>query len=163
MLQLAREHNRRGDRVSYVHNTRADLACFTDGSFDFVCSVITLQHIPPEFSRRYIAEFLRVLAPGGAALFQVPFQAPPQVPEERIKFSTWPPTLLKRIVRVFGRRLARFVRHWFGREPQMEMYTLPRDEVVAIVRSAGGEVLDVQPHGGGGNAYASYAYLVRKC
>lgn len=162
MLEHARAHNRHGERVSYVHNTRPDLAVFGSGSFDFVYSLITLQHIAPEYSRRYIAEFVRLLAPGGAALFQVPYHAPPAARDEQVKFSTWPPTLLKRVARVTYRRLRRFYRHWFGREPVMEMHTLPREEVLAIVRGAGAEVLDVQPHGGGGNDYASYAYLIRK-
>lgn len=162
MLELARTHNRHGARVTYVHNTRPDLSCFESGRFDFVYSVITLQHIPPEFSRRYIAEFVRVLAPGGAAVFQVPYAAPPVVPEERIKFSTWPPTLLKRVLRVTGRRLRRFHRRWLAAEPIMDMHVLPREEVLALVRAAGAEVLDLQPHGGGGADYASYAYLIRK-
>jgi hypothetical protein len=40
-------------------------------SFDFIYSDIALQHIPPDQSRAYIAEFLRVLRPGGLAVFQL--------------------------------------------------------------------------------------------
>jgi SAM-dependent methyltransferase len=48
------------------------LRMFSDGSFSFVLSMIVLQHIAPSYSHRYIAEFIRVLKPGGIAVFQVP-------------------------------------------------------------------------------------------
>lgn len=35
-------------------------------------SIIVLQHMEPRYARAYIAEFLRVLRPGGVACFQVP-------------------------------------------------------------------------------------------
>jgi len=40
-------------------------------SQDFVLSLITLQHVPTRLQARYVAEFARVLAPGGVAVFQV--------------------------------------------------------------------------------------------
>lgn len=45
---------------------------FSDDSFDLVYSSIVLQHMPPELQRRYVREFLRILSPEGAALFQLP-------------------------------------------------------------------------------------------
>ena len=35
-------------------------------------SFITLQHIPPDAVRSYLAEFVRILRPGGAMFFQLP-------------------------------------------------------------------------------------------
>ena len=72
MIRLARELNRFGDRCQYVVNDAGDLRMFADGRFDFIYSNIVLQHIPPEYSARYIREFVRVLSPGGMAVFQVP-------------------------------------------------------------------------------------------
>jgi SAM-dependent methyltransferase len=72
MIELAREYNRFGDRCQYYVNAAADLRLFEDDRFDFVYSNIVLQHIPPEYSTRYIREFLRVLTPGGLAAFQLP-------------------------------------------------------------------------------------------
>lgn len=72
MVELARRVNRYGSRVTYVANDREDLAPVALGSVDFVYSNITLQHIAPDQAVRYIREFLRVLRPGGIAVFQVP-------------------------------------------------------------------------------------------
>lgn len=72
MVSKAREFNRHGERCNYHVNTVADLSFFPDETFDFVYSNITLQHIPPEASEAYISEFMRILRPGGTALFQVP-------------------------------------------------------------------------------------------
>lgn len=71
MIRLAERLNRFPDRVRYVVNTRPDLVVLPAMSFDFIYSDIALQHIPPDQSRAYIAEFLRVLKPGGLAVFQL--------------------------------------------------------------------------------------------
>jgi 2-polyprenyl-3-methyl-5-hydroxy-6-metoxy-1,4-benzoquinol methylase len=72
MIEAARRHNQHGERCRYHVNVAGDLSLFEDGSFDGVVSIIVLQHIPAPFNRRYIAEFIRVLRPGGVAVFQVP-------------------------------------------------------------------------------------------
>jgi len=71
MIRLAGRLNRYSDRVRYLVNGRPDLIALPAMSFDFVYSDIALQHIPPDQSRAYIAEFLRVLRPGGLAVFQL--------------------------------------------------------------------------------------------
>ena len=71
MIRLAERLNRFPDRVHYRLNTRADLLLLPAASLDFVYSDIALQHIPPDQSRAYIAEFLRVLRPGGLSVFQL--------------------------------------------------------------------------------------------
>jgi SAM-dependent methyltransferase len=72
MVEEARRLNRHGERCTYHVNDRNDLSLFPDRTFDFIYSSITLQHMEPQFSRRYIAEFFRVAAPGGIAVFQIP-------------------------------------------------------------------------------------------
>jgi ubiquinone/menaquinone biosynthesis C-methylase UbiE len=71
MLKLARTYND-SPHVRFHHNQSDDLALFPDDTFDFIYSRFVLQHIPPESSAHYISEFIRVLKPGGTALFQVP-------------------------------------------------------------------------------------------
>ena len=72
MLRLANEFNRRQSRCSYHLNTSNALPLFSDGYFDFIYSNIVLQHMKPEYAGNYIREFLRVLAPGGLIIFQLP-------------------------------------------------------------------------------------------
>ena len=72
MIENAEKYNKFGNRCEYRVNTTDDLMQFDDASFDFVYSNISLQHSPPEASSKYIAEFFRVLRPGGVALFQIP-------------------------------------------------------------------------------------------
>lgn len=72
MIDEARRINRHGDRCRYHVNDTANLQLFPSASFDFVLSIIVLQHMEPRYAGAYIAEFLRVLRPGGVAGFQVP-------------------------------------------------------------------------------------------
>jgi len=72
MLDLARQDNPAGDRCRFVLNDRADLALFGDAQFDLVYSSIVLQHVPPPLARVYLAEFARVLRPGGSLIVQLP-------------------------------------------------------------------------------------------
>lgn len=57
----------------FVVNSSSDLKLFPDNEFDLVCSLLVLQHLPSRHDMKaYICEFLRVLRPGGAAVFQAP-------------------------------------------------------------------------------------------
>jgi SAM-dependent methyltransferase len=80
MLQAARQQNRWPERCHYHLNPASDLALFHDASFDFVYSTLVLQHMEPRYSTGYIREFLRVLAPHGLLVFQVPSQRSTEEP-----------------------------------------------------------------------------------
>ena len=45
---------------------------FPAGGFDFVFTLIVLQHMRPQYSRQYLAEFLRITTRDGLIVFQVP-------------------------------------------------------------------------------------------
>ena len=72
MVRLAGRLNRCGERVRYILNRTGDLAVFPDAEFSFIYTNIVLQHIPPPAAWAYLAEFWRVLAPGGLLIFQLP-------------------------------------------------------------------------------------------
>ena len=72
MIEHARRFNRHGGQCRYVLNEAADLSVFLDNHFDFIYSFIVLQHMEPRYIRRYLEDFLRILAPGGLAYFQIP-------------------------------------------------------------------------------------------
>jgi SAM-dependent methyltransferase len=72
MIAAPRRLDRSGGRCSFHVNDAPDLALFPAKTFDFVYSNIVLQHMPPEAAKAYVLEFLRVLAPGGLAMFEIP-------------------------------------------------------------------------------------------
>ena len=70
MVALAEKHNRFPDSCRYISNA-SDSLPLAKGTFSFVYSSIALQHIEPRLVENYLAEFLRVLKPGGLLVFQV--------------------------------------------------------------------------------------------
>jgi len=77
MVTGARDAHADVDSVSFVVNRASDLRRFADGSFDLVYSAIALQHVPDRHTiESYIAEFCRVLRPGGLAVFNLPSHIP---------------------------------------------------------------------------------------
>ena len=155
MVALAGVHNSQ-EGVSFVHNVRPDLRMFPDNAFSLVYSRITLQHVAPRYTRRYLREFTRVLEPGGIVSVQIPERVPVGDPPDRLRFSAWPPTMVMRI--------RRFLRYhypgWFPGTPKMQMYALPREEVLRCLETAGAQVLSVDKseHGSVDNL----VYIARK-
>ncbi len=80
MLEQARQHNQAGARCQFHLNETDSLSSFPDRHFDFIYSSITLQHMEPRFSRRFVQEFVRVVRPGGIVVFQVPSDRVPSPP-----------------------------------------------------------------------------------
>jgi SAM-dependent methyltransferase len=78
MIAAADRLNRQGERCRYHLNDSDSLAFLDDETFDFVYSALVLQHMAPELARRYLAELVRVLRPGGLLVFQVPAGRIPQ-------------------------------------------------------------------------------------
>ncbi|HEX6133352.1 MAG TPA: class I SAM-dependent methyltransferase [Longimicrobiales bacterium] len=131
MVERAREYNRHGERVRYHANAAPDLALFESGSFDFAYSNKVLQHIPPQNQLRYIRELVRVLRPGGVAVFQT--RNGPVVRPRTVR------ALLYTLNRRYFRRFAQHIR----RRPAYEMHYVARALVEAAVAEAGGQVVDV--------------------
>lgn len=131
MIERARRYGADRNRVRYEVNTAPDLRCFEDASFDFVYSNKVLQHIPPEIQATYVREFVRVLRPGGVAVFQTR-NGP------RIRPGT-PRAWLYTLNRRWLRRLLQRIR---GRTPY-EMHFIARSRVEEVVQEAGGRIVDV--------------------
>jgi SAM-dependent methyltransferase len=77
MVARARELHADRANVRFEVNVAEDLARFEAASFDLVCSALVLQHLPDATAAlRFVAEFIRVLRPGGVAAFQMPARIP---------------------------------------------------------------------------------------
>lgn len=70
MIETARTLNADVANVEFRENPSARIEGVADASVDLVYSLITLQHIPSRLAAGYVAEFFRILAPGGVAVFQ---------------------------------------------------------------------------------------------
>ena len=79
MVAEAERLNKWGSKCRFVVNDRSDLSVLAGQSFDFIISLLVLQHIEPQYSRQYIREFLRVLRPSGLLVFQLPCGPPDEL------------------------------------------------------------------------------------
>lgn len=131
MVERAREYNTRGARVTYLVNAAPDLALFDADTFDFIYSNKVLQHIPPENQLGYMSEFVRVLRPGGIAVFQT--RNGPVVQPGSVR------GLLYTLNRTYFRRFAQRIR----RRPAYEMHFVARSRVQETIAAAGGRIVDV--------------------
>lgn len=130
MLELAARYDKSGGRCRYVLNDSPDLRLFSDGAFDFIYSNIVLQHMAPEFALKYIAEFVRVLSPGGLLVFQIPERAQYAALRKALKALTPKPLLA----------LYRKLR--YGQVPahEIEMNGVAPAKVAAMIEAAGGRL-----------------------
>ena len=89
MVHLANVLNRHPDRVEYICNTSETLHVLRDRQFGLAYSNVVLQHIEPPKALRCLSELLRVVAPGGVLVFQVPsHRRPPDA--QRVKPTPMP-------------------------------------------------------------------------
>lgn len=163
MIQLANSYNRFSDSCRYVLNTRDDLRIFADGTFDFVYTTEVLQHMPPEYMRKYLSEFVRILRPGGVLMFQVPVQF--SIRDVRAAYLKSLPRYhyarIRNKVRglLLGHddtdRYYRFrslgvSRQWlydtFGFRPKIEMYCVAESEIHRLMTALKAEMVYVVTH-----------------
>lgn len=86
MIRLAEKFNRFKETCTYRVSSTDDLSMFPDCAVDFVYTAHVLQHMEPRYARRYLAEFHRILRPGGVMLFEMTTEpaggTPSPLPEE---------------------------------------------------------------------------------
>ncbi len=77
MIAAARKLNATYPNCEFVLNDNPDLGMFPDGHFDLIYSVLVLQHLPTRAAiGAHLADFARVLAPGGLLVCQIPSHIP---------------------------------------------------------------------------------------
>ena len=141
MIERARQYSD-GDRRKpvYIVNEHEHLKLVPSDSVDFVYSHIVLQHLPRRLQPVFVAEFLRVLRPGGIAAFQVPTADLETWMGRRVKNA-------KRAVRnVLSPESTRRIKRMLGRSDAtasvaMDMNVLPETEVRAIIVRSGCSLL----------------------
>lgn len=145
MVRHAETYNRFPNRVVYHLNVRSDLATFQTAQYDFICTLIALQHTPPRFQLGYLADFLRLLKPGGCACFQT----------------------------IHARGWRQFVPNWLADlirkrrshgKAFIPLYGLPISRVRQIFEQPGSRIVKVQstPYAGWESRYSSDLFIVEK-
>ena len=135
MVRRAQDLNADVPGASFVVNLATDLARFDDAAFDLVFSSIVLQHVPDRSTiEGYIAEFCRVVRPGGLVMFQLPSHIP------AIFRTQWRRRLYAGLRRLgvpapfLYKRLRLF---------PIAMSFIPEPEIVQLIESVGASLIDV--------------------
>lgn len=149
MLDTARTLDRTDGRCTFVLNERPDLGIFAEDTFELVYTELVLQHLPKPLIERYLAEFLRVLRPGGVAVFQCttkPLITPKGLVWRVVPFP---------VIRFLQRRV-------LGYPAPMRMTAMPADRVRTVVEAHGGMVVDSRAQDVPSTHWRSTTYVVRK-
>lgn len=152
MIDRARRLNADRPSCRFVHNTAPDLAVFEDGQFDFVLSLIALQHISSRDAiRSYVAEFARVTRPGGMIVFQLPSDVgrgirhhPLRLLNRAVRRLPWSPDGVRARLMPFS----------------MSLVGMPEAEVRELLRDSGARVVTAFADGrSGSDALPSVCYV----
>lgn len=149
MLDAARRALAPLTHVAWMHETSGALPQVPGESVDFLYSNFTLQHIPPPYNARYVAEFLRVLKPGGIAVFDVPDRNDASLRGLVVRYA--PRFALNALRRVVFRTRA-----------VMEMHGLREAAVRELVAANGGVVRAAWDSSSAGPGWIGRCYAVEK-
>ena len=128
------------ERCEFVHDEGTELASVADDSIDLVYCCRVLQHMPTELSHGYIRHFLRVAAPGGIVVFQLPAEPIGLVGGA---MKALPGPVLDRL------------------RAGMEMHGTPAAAVTRLIAEAGGVTVSVEEDRSAGPRWRSHLYVVR--
>lgn len=146
MINLANKYNKYGERVKYIVNESEYLKKFVDNEFDFIVSIITLQHMKSEYIIGYIEEMLRILNNGGILIFQVPDEISVFDGNSYVNRMEYYDEF-----EINGKTV----------ELVMEMNGIKRKLVENTIENKGGIIIDIQKDDSAGQL-ASYHYYVTK-
>jgi ubiquinone/menaquinone biosynthesis C-methylase UbiE len=168
MIGLAKDYNRQGEKCKFYVNDRADLRLFDDATFDFIYSIITLQHMEAQYAKAYLKEFLRLLVQQGVLVFQIPSEQVRSEPESEGTRAKEDKTLFARI-KLFTKSVVLQTIFDFYRRlkypkpfPRMEMHGVKREEVLKFLEQNRAQILDVVQDDKPGSSWVSYTYFVVK-
>jgi ubiquinone/menaquinone biosynthesis C-methylase UbiE len=156
MIILAKQYNSQVPHCEFIASEAARLPV-PDATFDFVFTVLVLQHLPTRASiRNYISEFIRVAKDGGVIAFQLPV-AVPLIRRIQPKRRLWA------VLAALG-----VPSSWLFRQglAPIQINGIPRKEVERFLRAQGAEVRVVEKYRTGAAAedpcHSYYYVAVRK-
>lgn len=149
-IGMINEANRlnKNKNVKFYLNDQDNLNLFKDNSIDFVYSSITLQHISPAYSKKYIKEFIRIIKKGGIVVFQIPEKA----------------KIFGIIKKKFEKVIYNIERNILGKKDAliMEMNCISFEELKKIARENNSKIITRYKNNMAGKYYQSYTYFLTK-
>ncbi len=141
MVDMANMYNKKFNRKSiFKVNKEQNLKVFEDGTFSFIYTNMTLQHMKPIFIFEYVREFLRILDKTGVLVFQLPrlVEIAPKKPKglTQMMKGLIPRWLLKPFR---GKVAAEYSRlSWI--KSKMEMHGVEENQITPLIKNHGGEI-----------------------
>ena len=141
MVDRARRFHEGYPNLAFAVHERDDLADFADGSFDVVCCLLVLQHLPSMAAiERYLHELVRVLAPGGLLMLQLTTSLPAAQPATGLRARVRLRTRLGGVLRAVGVGPA-MLASLLGWRPPMTMTAVADERARMLLTAAGGRVV----------------------
>ena len=153
MIDIARRLHASIRGIEFRVNASDKLDSVESESIDLVYTRLVLQHMPPRYVRAYLAEFVRVLCPGGVLVFQLPGENAVPVTVSGRGLKRMLPLPVVSMIRAV-RQLREF--------PRMEIHGLPRPEVERLLADLGAPVVDVVDDRAHGVDTPGYRYCAVK-
>jgi ubiquinone/menaquinone biosynthesis C-methylase UbiE len=130
MVELARKLNRYGDRCKYHVNPNIDLYLYDDEVFDLIYTSYVLQHIRTDYSKKYIKELLRILAPDGILVFSMLSTA-------NTLFGEFHFVVKYPLQRIYARVYSKL------KGSVMESHFIKRDQLIQLLEANGAKLIDI--------------------
>jgi 2-polyprenyl-3-methyl-5-hydroxy-6-metoxy-1,4-benzoquinol methylase len=161
MVTAAERFNADVPNCTFRVNSHDDLSMFGDETFDVVLCHLVLQHLAgPALVATFIAEFIRVLAPGGLLLFQLPTSVPTP-PRSAVRNTLRPRTRILHGLRRLGASPV-WMHRRFGWTPPMSKLGMASRDVECIVAQAGGSLVRTRDLGSDITGAHNNLYVVTK-
>ena len=146
MIEQAKTFNKHPEKCNYIVNTSADLSVFDSNYFGFIYTSVVLQHIPYQYTKEYLKEFVRVLKPGGVLVFQLPdYKEEADTEKQSLRKMLKIRTRLKHLFRSAesaedGRRSSVYQLKGY----ELEMNSIQENLVRDIMTQAGAKIIDIK-------------------
>lgn len=148
MIQQAKLENH-AENIQFLVSESTNLEALGSKKFDFIISLIVIQHIPPPLAIKQLEVLFHKLASGGICVIQIP--------EVRI------PTVKNRIRKYIPEKVFRLKHQLLRPEvPYITMYGLDRSLIKDLSAKNSIEILHIESDRLAGGDWESYTYFLKK-
>ena len=167
MISLARELNPDAEKINFLDRSEPGLKEFKDATFDFVLSLIVVQHIPKKHIFDYLESLIRITRKDGLLFLQIPAK---EIRYPGKPINSGNPHALKKLFRRTSRSIRTKWQSWkqqTGRftkkkEPYFLMSCISPATLFRFFEGKGCKIIRLREDYSTGENFLSYDYLIRK-